>query len=184
MFTDNISQYNYYKSLITRVVTDMEFNRWRVTSMFFYELPLLIHCIKKIELCVWWKFVKNVPSLFKQVSSVVAVISGCQPKSFQCNFDSKTCFMCTDYACDSVQHILFECSALIDMRHMYLSKLKFTMPFAMKRAFVDMNNREKLFFILTALECDFCTEWISIYRAIAIFVHEMYRKRKRLYCDL
>ena len=135
MFSDNSSQYNYYKKLIKRVVTEKEITRWKVTSMFFYELPLFNHCIKKIELCVWWKFVKTVPSLFKQVSSVVSVISGCQPKSFQCNFNSNYCFMCIDYARDTAQHVLFECSSLIDIRDVHLNKLKFTMPLAMKRDF-------------------------------------------------
>ena len=183
MYSDNSSQYSHYKSLIKRVVTDMEFTRWRVTSMFFYDLPLFNHCIKKIEMCVWWRFVKNVPSLFRQVSSVVAVVAGNQPKSFQCNFDSKTCSMCIDFARDTAQHVLFECSALIDLRLEYLNKLKFTMPLAMKNEFLNMNNREKLYFILSGLECDFCTEWICIYRAIALFVHEMYRRRKRIYSD-
>ena len=184
MYADNSSRCNYYKSLIKRVVTDMEYTRWKVTTMIFYELPLFNHCIKKIDLCVWWRFVKNVPSLFRQVSSVVAVVSGSQPKYFQCNFNSKTCSLCTDYTRDTAQHILFECSALTDVRHVYLSKLKFTMPFAMKNDFVNMNNRAKLFFILSGLDCDFCTEWICIYRAIALFIHEMYRRRKRIYSDV
>ena len=89
-----------------------------------------------------------------------------------------------DYTRDTAQHILFECSALTDVRHVYLSKLKFTMPFAMKNDFVNMNNRAKLFFILSGLDCDFCTEWICIYRAIALFIHEMYRRRKRIYSDV
>ena len=91
--------------------------------------------------------------------------------------------MCTDYVRDTAQHVLFECSALIAIRDAYISKLKFTMPFAMKREFLNMNNREKMYFILSGLECDFCTEWICIYRAIAVFIHEMYRRRKRIYCD-
>ena len=183
MYSDNSPRYNYYKSLIKRVVTDMEFTRWTVTSLFFYELPLFNHCTKKIELCVWWRFVKNVPSSFRQVSSVVSVVSGRQPKSLQCNFNSKTCSMCMDYARDTAQHVLFECSALIDIRHVYLSKLKFTMPLIMKNEFVNMDNRAKLYFILSGLECDFCTEWICIYRAVALFIHEMYRRRKGIYSD-
>ena len=91
--------------------------------------------------------------------------------------------MCIDFARDTAQHVLFECSALIDLRLEYLNKLKYTMPLAMKNEFLNMNNREKLYFILSGLECDFCTEWICIYRAIALFVHEMYRRRKRIYSD-
>ena len=182
MFSDNSSQFQYYKSLIKRIVIETEINRWKVTSMFFYEIPLFTHCIKNIELCIWWKFVKNVPSIFKQVSSVVAVVSGTQPKQFQCNFNEYYCRLCTIFSRDTAEHILFECTALNDIRNMYFSKLKFVMPFAMKRELMNMNNREKLYFLLSGLESEFCTEWISIYRAIAIFVHEMYRRRKRIYC--
>ena len=183
MFSDNSSHFLYYKSLIKRVVTESEFNRWKVTAMFFYELPLFNHCIRNIELCVWWKFVKNVPSLIKQVCSVVSVVSGSQPKPFQCNFNSHICSMCTDYTRETAEHIIFECTALSYVRNIYFSKVKFTMPFAMKREFLNMNSREQLYFILSGLECEFCTEWIHIYRAIAVFIHEMYRKRKRIYCD-
>ena len=182
MLLDNNSQFQYYKSLIKRVVTETESARWRVTAMFFYELPIFNHCIKNIDLCIWWKFVKNVPSLFKHVCSVVSVIAGAQPKPFQCNFDEYLCFMCTDFARDSAEHILFECDALSDLRNIYLCKMRFVMPYAMKRDFNNMNNRKKLYFMLSGLESEFCTEWICIYRAIAVFVHEMYRRRKRIYC--
>ena len=184
MYSDNSSQYMYYKSLIKRVVVETEVNRWKVTSMFFYELPLFNYCIKNIELCIWWKFVKNVPALFKQVCSVVSVVSGAQPKPFQCNFDEYHCCLCTDFSRDTAEHILFECTALYDLRNVHLSKLRFVMPFAMKNEFMNMNNRERLYFLLSGLNCEFCPEWICVYRSVAIFVHEMYRKRKRIYSDM
>ena len=55
------------------------------------------------------------------------------------------------------------------------------MPYAMKREFINMCNRDKLYFILSGFDCEFCTEWIYVYRAVAVFVHEMYRRRKRIY---
>ena len=163
------------------MVIDTEVTRWKVTALFFYDLPLFCHCIKNIDICVWWRFVKNVPSVYKQVCSVVAVVAGSQPRPFQCNFSKHNCCMCTDFSNDTAEHILFECPSLTDIRNIYLGKLKFVMPYAMKRDFCQMNNREKLYFLLSGLECEFCTEWICIYRAIAIFVHEMYRRRKRIY---
>ena len=181
MVSDNRPQLQYYKKLIKRVVIDTEVTRWKVTALFFYDLPLFCHCIKNIDICVWWKFVKNVPSVYKQVCSVVAVVAGSQPRPFQCNFSKHNCCMCTDFSNDTAEHILFECPSLTDIRNIYIGKLKFVMPYAMKRDFCQMNNREKLYFLLSGLECEFCTEWICIYRAIAIFVHEMYRRRKRIY---
>ena len=181
MYSDNTSQLQYYKRIIKDVVIKAETDNWKATALFFYDIPLSNYCIKDIKLTVWWKFVKNVPSLMKQVSSVVAVIVGTEPKTFQCNFSKISCSICSDLSRDNAEHILFECRGLNDTRTVYLSKLRFSMPYAMKREFINMCNRDKLYFILSGFDCEFCTEWIYVYRAVAVFVHEMYRRRKRIY---
>ena len=53
----------------------------------------------------------------------------------------------------------------------------------MKRDFCVSNEQRGKLYFLSSIEIKFCTEWISIHNAIAIFAHEMYRGRKSIYSD-
>ena len=58
------------------------------------------------------------------------------------------------------------------------------MPRAMRDEFFNMNNDNKAIFILSGFKCEYCPEWVYIYKAIAKFVYEMYCKRKQMYIDI
>ena len=73
------------------------------------------------------------------------------------------------------------CESLSRVRDFYMNYLLFIMPLPMKLAFLNMSSKEKALFILSGLNCDFCQEWMYIYRAVAVFVYEMYKYRKKLH---
>ena len=147
----------------------------------FHELPLYVHCIRNIEINFWLKVVRLAPSLFSQTSIIFAIIAGVEPRRFACYFKASNCFRCESFVIDDVKHILFDCESLSRVRDFYMNYLLFIMPLPMKLSFLNMSSKEKALFILSGLNCDFCQEWMYIYRAVAVFVYEMYKYRKKLH---
>ena len=145
----------WYKRLIKRVVYNRETACWRATVCLFYNMYLYECSVSHIRLHTWWIFLKHYPSLFRHVSSVIAITSGTQPKLLGCNFRNKLCKLCTDRCVDDFKHILFECKALEIMRHAHLSYIKFIMPRAMRDKFFNMNNDNKAIFILSGFKCEY-----------------------------
>lgn len=181
LFIDNAGKLPQYKKMIKKVVFDKEVFRWKATVMFFHELPLYVHCIKNIEINFWLKVVRLAPSLFSQTSIIFAIIAGVEPRRFACYFKASNCFRCESFVIDDVKHILFDCESLSRVRDFYMNYLLFLMPLPMKLSFLNMSSKEKALFILSGLNCDFCQEWMYIYRAVAVFVYEMYKYRKKLH---
>ena len=146
-----------------------------------YDVPHYVYCVPDIRIHPWWNFVKNSPGFYRQVSCIIALICGSQPKFFQCNFNNMFCGLCPDRLIDSPIHVLFECQSLNIYRNLYLSKIRLSMPFAMKQEFNHMNCSDKLKFILSAMNSQYSREFLLIYKSMSIFVYEMYRARKKLY---
>jgi len=153
------------------------------TSHFLYLLfcRIIDFPIKSISLHTWWNVVKLMPCLYFPVSSIIAVMSGEQPKFFQCNFKSNVCLLCDKRSNDNALHILFECEALDAVRKYHILYISFVMPYGMKQEFRCMSDERKLLFMLSCFNCGLCPEWIGIYKSIAKFVHDMYKRRKCLF---
>ena len=175
---------SYYKRLIKRVVYEREIIGWRASVLMYRDLHIYECAVTNIKLHIWWKFQKHYPALYNQVSSVVAVMSGTQPRQFICNLGTEMCKLCPNRIAEKAEHILFGCVALGVIRHEPLNTLINTMPQAMKNEFRNMTMENKTLFILSGLKSEYCPEWCAIYRAIVKFVYEIYSKRKKMYLEL
>ena len=161
-----------YKNLIK----EYEFECLYATCYLYKNMPLFLSSIDAIRLHVWWIFANKYPKLIKEVSAVVAVMCGTQPKNL--NFFNRHCNLCSQRPMDTSRHILFECVALSQVRKLQLQNIQYVMPQAMKLQFVNMTHSEKLCFLVSGLKCSYIEEWAAIYTAIAKFVFFIYEKRK------
>ena len=66
-------------------------------------------------------------------------------------------------------------------RNLYISKIRLSMPLAMRNEFSTMSHSRKLMFILSGLNDVFCHEFLLVYKNMSVFVYEMYKQRKKLY---
>ena len=181
LYSDNQGKISQYKKIVKNTVYDYEKYCWRVTMSLLHNLPFYDSCVLNIDIHPWWCFVKASPKYYRKVSSIIAIICGSQPKFYQCNFNSKLCQLCCDRQTETAIHVLFECPRLYIDRNLYLSKVRFSMPFAMRNEFVGMTNKDKCLFILSAMNSKYNADWLSIYESMSTFVYELYKKRKLLY---
>ena len=178
--TNQFKSMSYYKRMVKQIVYEREIVCFRASLFLYRDLELLRKSVNRIIMHAWWKFQSENPTWFRPVSSVVALLIGVQPYNFQCNIDKKFCQLCSLRCKDDNKHILMGCVNLAQVRYKYFSEVKDAMPIAMKNALTEMNIDDQLYFIVSGLQCDYNKKWSNIYKAIAKFVCEIYRKRKLL----
>lgn len=87
--------------------------------------------------------------------------------------------MCNSYATESVEHMLCECDAYVNVRDKHMQKLVESMPLGMKHAFLSMDTREKVKFLLSGFNMQsLCSKWVNSYLCVMDYVAEVYKLRK------
>ena len=171
------------KTKVTKqLISENETFMWKATCILYGNISDNQSIIKDVKMLSWWKYVRKKPSKMKQVSCLVAVISGTQPKGMQTNFQ-KTCQMCNERFYESPEHVLMRCPHLRPQRLDYSHRIKSQMPEAMKNCYEAMTLTEKCTFLLSGFNSSYTDEWASIYGVVADFVYEMYRCRYIFYED-
>ena len=92
--------------------------RWRASCIMYPRLKTYNSIVNDIKMNVWWSFCKYNPEWTTNVSCVMAVLRGTQPKQMQIFQDSTymICQLCKACVHESAQHVLFYCSELEAVR--------------------------------------------------------------------
>ena len=90
--------------------------------------------------------------------------------------------ICCDYTVETFEHIVFKCLGLRETRNTLLSELLEAMPPAMRESFTQLNNAQRLVFIISGLGSDvYIREWQEIYLKASRLIHIMFRERANRY---
>ena len=132
----------------------------------------------------WWNVTKFAPQITRQVSSIMAIYMGVQPRGMQHNFERRVCQICPAYDADTPIHILFVCEGLGHIREKYWRRVISSMPQAMQIQIEEMNFSSKMEMFLSCLHGSCIPEWDALYISIANFIHNVYCERSRIYNSL
>ena len=169
------------KACIKNLMWKQETMEWRATCSMYPELRTYSATTKIIQVHAWWKLAHRYPQLFKEVSSIVAVLLGVQPKFMQRNLENieYQCGLCHCRCKENAMHVILQCSELEDIRSHAWDRLLSSMPPGMRQ---DIRNDEKtLELLLSGLGGNYIPEWDQTYANIAQFVYSMYEHRKHMY---
>ena len=181
VMSGNLSDYKAIKMKIKGSIRLHDKYEWFATCILYDNLTLYTEIIRSVKMHTWWIVTQKLPHIFKETSSIMAIIMGGQPCKLQRNFDSKTCKLCSENSKDDLTHVLFNCLALSELRNLHLYALSNVMPQAMKNTFDTMSVNEKIIFMLSPLHSGYIPEWNVIYIKIASFVQAIYKMRAKLY---
>ena len=173
---------NPLKKKVKNVILRCDEDEIKASCLLYRNLSCYRDCVQYGKLNVWWKCVKKSSNAFKDVSCVVALLCGTQPSGYGANFGSRRrCNLCCDYSTETLEHILFECTAL-ETRQASMKIMLDYMPTGMRESFLSMNNQAKAKFILSGLGSEtYLYEWQNIYLSASKFIHDLYRERANKY---
>ena len=171
------------KRKVKFIVLRCDENLWKASCMLYRSLGLYQKEVRYKRLNVWWQFVAKTPELFRSASCVVSLMCGTQPNGYGANFGSrKRCQICDDFSVETMEHIVFSCNALRDIRYRLLYDLMDSMPAAMKTSFSELSCKSKLEFIISGLGSEtYIPEWQGVYANACSFIHGLYRERAAMY---
>ena len=175
-----IGSFEAKKNSTKQLIWQYERIVWKSTCILYGNLSIYQNVLNDIKPLAWWKFVRKKPIKMKQVSCVVAILLGTQPKGMQCNF-SGHCRLCEERQHDSPEHMLMRCPRMSEQRLTYVSRIKANMPTAMADCFERMGTSEIYQFLLSGLHNTYEEEWISVYSIIADYIWEIYKYRAEFY---
>ena len=171
------------KRKIKLIVLKCDEDLWKASCMLYRSLGLYHKEVRYKRLNIWWRFVAKTPELFRSASCVVSLMCGTQPNGYGANFGSKKrCQLCDDFAVETIEHTVFSCNALRDIRDRLLCDLMDSMPVAMKISFCELSCKSKLDFIISGLGSEtYVPEWQGVYANACSFIHGLYRERAAMY---
>lgn len=178
------NSYPVVKKQVKLIIKEHEHYEWAATCLLYHNLWLYSDLVQSVKLHTWWTVTQKLPHIFKQVSCVMAVIMGGQPRGLQRNFESSTCKLCTMNCTEDPLHVIFKCAELSDVRHNKMSKMYSCMPRAMYNDLLNMAELEKAHFILSPMRSKYIPEWNDIYMSIASMIFEIYEYRAKKYDDI
>ena len=124
----------------------------------------------------------DVSGAFRSVSCVVSLICRSQPNGLGANFGKDArCQICSSYETETIEHVLFMCETLSNVRTQYLDELRHVMPTAMWKDFHEMTTKLKLKYLLSGLNSRYIREWQDVLLCISKFVFDMYKVRSDCY---
>ena len=137
--------------------------------------------VENITLHPWWRFAKLCPQYSNQVSSVMSLLMGGQPKGLGRNFVSIRCGICGSTEPEKPTHVLFRCITLNHSRDKWWGLVINSMPDQMVIECRNMTDDKKVAFLMSCFGNTMITEWTHVYRAVGKFVHNMYIARSEAY---
>ena len=187
MFTDKSVTYEEGKNAFKLCIKNHDKNEWKSSCMMYGKLKsYYFKAQQNITFNVWYMVTNALPHLCDNVSKIMAIIMGSQPKGMQHNFNMSSCYLCHLHERDSPTHILFKCRAqnLVQARTNQWQNILSVMPPAMLDHVNSLNDEDKTSFILTGLNSSYIPEWLPIYTNISVYISQMYSIRDSLYGEM
>ena len=184
IFNNEIDNYDAVKRKIKTRVKSLNHEEWYASCMMYPCLSDIYLSVQtETAMNVWYKCCNSMPNLTKQVSNIMAIIMGCQPKGMQHNIDGLTCLLCNTGERDTPCHVLLvcKCPTLRNARDVYWKAITDEMPLAMRNSVEQYASPQRSKFILSCMGGAYIQEWNGIYRHIALFVTKLYQERDALY---
>ena len=177
----------YGANMIKRIVKDVIYRHqskcFHSSLLLYPKLSLFTLCIKgSYQMWSWLVLASIYPELFNKCKLLIRILY--RETSFNddtymySNNGSKLCQMCCSYKEETAEHVLFQCESYNQIRQEFMVNLQAVAPPPMYEAFRFMNNKEKLCFILCAMNSNIVLEWLHVYNTLLNFVSEIYNVRK------
>ena len=119
------------KNDIKRRVKDWDIEQWRASCMMYCKLKDYYFSAQQ-NLCpnMWYKLSNALPHLTNNISHIMALIMGSQPRGMQHNFALLPCQICESHETDSPSHVLLKCGAnrFLQTREKFMRSIISEMP--------------------------------------------------------
>ena len=119
--------------------------------MLYKELDIYLESIKDIKMSCWWTMARYKHQAAKNISSVLAVLFGGQPRGLKNNIAGTSCKLCHMAVRETPQHVLFMCPGLEAQREALWHDVIGTIPNSLASDITRLNKKNKTALLLSCL---------------------------------
>ncbi len=178
---------NAWKKLVKETVIHREEQVWRVNASLFSSLRRLSQCMSSLSISAWWRLCQNNPCIINKCKTAVKLLLDCHQLNVRvCKYPNSLvknslCTSCNMFTNDTIEHMLFECSSLCDVRKILWNNVINECPSEIFiRQMEEMEPDKRATYLVSCLNNSYVVEWNHLFIAIVNFIHVIYRKKLAL----
>jgi hypothetical protein len=151
--------------IVNRRINEREQHEWIATTFMYETIDMFKICnIQPNTGFKWWLVAKRDPLILYRVKVML--------KALVTN-NTKCGFICGCNEAPTIEHILFVCKKLENIRKTFWNEMIVTMPLPSRTNFVNCDNTTKLNLIYNVLYLDIVPDNIAIFRKICNFAYTL-----------
>ena len=171
-----------WKKYVKSLVIARDEREWAVKSHMFPSLQRLNSCVPKLKVNAWWMFVQKNPNYVSKCKIILKLfleVHLLNSRRYKfVNDVNPECDICDSSAPETVEHILFDCIGLNDIRKTLWNDVLQACPSeTLKDHIMTMSLLNRTNFLLNCMGNGYVAEWNEFFSNIAIFISTMYNKR-------
>ena len=178
----NLPTRTAWRNQVVKLVTRRYFQIWKMKTMMYRTLDYVLCAVGDVHHRpnVWWMVCRMNPRVTKQCKLVVRLMCGDHSlNAGRGRFTANTtrCCICDSYQVETLEHTLFVCDALNQVRSDRWEETMSVLPAGMKETVMGMTTSQRTNFVVTGCHGTYTREWQDIYETLAKFIYTMYITR-------
>ena len=178
---------NAWKRLVKETVRQKEECKWRVNASLYSSLRRLRQSMPSLSISAWWSLCQNNPCIVDKCKTAIKLLLECHQLNVRvCKYPnslvkSSLCTSCNMFINDTIEHMLFECSSLYDIRKRLWNNIIDECPSEIFiRQMEQMDSDKRATYLVSCLHNSYIVEWNHLFNAIVTYIHVLYRKKLAL----
>ena len=157
-----------WKKMVKQIVAKRDLKRIVCGCKLYKVLDYLNIDIAVTSISPWWQHAYRNPSFARKNITILRTLLNVE------RYGVNPCTKCNLMALDTVEHILFQCSAKSTERDEFWLKVLAACPQQLKAELLIMPFKTRSVFILNGFKCVFIEEWNKLYCALSMFIWNMF----------
>jgi hypothetical protein len=171
-----------WKSIVKQSIKEHERKRNYVSSLLYFKLGLYRSTVTYFSMSPWWIHASRYPNERCHVVLIFRIIVGVHVFEKEGNYNGRNkCNVCTNFANDSLQHVLYECEGLSNLREKEMDVITEYCPQPFIQYYTSLSMYEKTCFILNSFGCvTYVEEFHKIFSYFGKFITTMVQNKLQI----
>lgn len=171
-----------WKLCVKQSIKEYEHRRHIITATMYCKLGLYRSTITYFAMSPWWVHASRYPHERSHVVLLFRIVVGVQLFEKDGNYNGRNkCGLCNNFSEGSLQHVLYECTCLRDVREKEMREITKYCPRPFIQYYSDLSLYDKTCFILNSFGCKtYVREFHDIFSFFGMFVTNMVQHNLQL----
>ena len=169
LLSGNYMSVGQFKKMVTGICCSKDIQSWKITCQLYTSIRMYntqhMTCKQRLS---WWNIAYEFPECTYKCRMIIRLLLNVF------RLGKEMCHLCCQYKRNSVNHIIFECDFVKDIRTEYWDIVRESCPRPLYEDMLNMTSDKRCAFILSGFNGPFICEWYELYQNMMDFVYKVY----------